>query len=83
MPLSSFHGSEAHSSGHAEQRPKLGGNDGGKRLAVSPVAREIWKGGFFMIAGRRGMNRVLDPYGQAVIQLAVLMPRRLNQDGCD
>ena len=41
------------------------------------------EGRLFMVAGRRGLNRVLDPYGQAVIQLAVLMPRRLNQNGGD
>lgn len=36
-----------------------------------------------MAAGRRGMNRGLDLYGQAVIELVVLTIRRLNQDGCD
>jgi len=49
MPLSSFHCSEAHSSDHAEQRPKLWRNDGAKRLAVSRLAREIWKGGLFWL----------------------------------
>jgi hypothetical protein len=38
MPLSSFHCSEAHFSGHAEQRQKLGRNDGanGSRFPVLP-----------------------------------------------
>lgn len=49
MALSSFHCSEAHSFGHAEQRPKPGRKDGGKRLAVSRLAREIWKGGLLWL----------------------------------
>ena len=52
-------------------------------VSVFAFSQRNLEGRPLLAAGRRGMNRVLDPYGQAVIQLAALMPRRLNQDGCD